>query len=279
MVTVFNGGTFTCTWLFDLLFGWYCSTTSFGPDLEAELIAPDGTTVLDLSTCSFDADTLCGVGEIWWFGSMLANGTGLRQETVLARPPLQLGWYTVRIFPFDPSDSSTFVMDITGPLATSGGSPSDNNPPVAQNDNAATDEDTPATVNVLDGDSDPDPGDTVTLQGCASASTLGAAVAVSGDGTQCVYDPAGVFNYLQVGESEIDTFTYTVTDGSLPDTGTVTVTVNGVNDAPNAADDPGNSTDEGVSVTIAVLGNDSDPGTSPRSRIPQTARRPRTARR
>ncbi|MBL0215212.1 MAG: tandem-95 repeat protein [Myxococcales bacterium] len=53
------------------------------------------------------------------------------------------------------------------------------------------------------------------------------------------------------------TFDYTVSDGALTDTGTVTVTVTAVNDAPNAIDDVA-STPEDVAISINVLVNDLD---------------------
>ncbi len=56
-----------------------------------------------------------------------------------------------------------------------------------------------------------------------------------------------------------DTFTYTISDGhGGTDTATVTVTIVPVNDAPDAVNDAV-STNEDTPITIAVLGNDSDP--------------------
>jgi VCBS repeat-containing protein len=137
-----------------------------------------------------------------------------------------------------------------------------NNPPSAEPDAAATDEDTPANVAVLAGspaDSDPD-GDPLTVVSCESDGTTQGAVALNGN--SCAYDPRGAFESLQVGGSATDTFTYTITDGELTDSATVTVMVNGVNDAPSAADDS-QTTDEGVPATVAVLANDSDPESDP----------------
>jgi serine protease AprX len=131
MITVFNGGTWTCNWLSTI-----CVRASAGADLEAELIDPGGA-VLDLSTCSADFDTPCGVGEVWSGQTMFYDGSGGRQETLIARPPLALGTYTVRLFPFngDASDAepeSSFIMDLSrGPLTTSGG-PGGPQPPVAK---------------------------------------------------------------------------------------------------------------------------------------------------
>jgi len=53
------------------------------------------------------------------------------------------------------------------------------------------------------------------------------------------------------------TFSYTISDGSLTDTATVTLTITAVNDAPVAVDDSA-TTAEDVPVMIAVLANDTD---------------------
>ena len=75
------------------------------------------------------------------------------------------------------------------------------------------------------------------------------------------YDPNGQFDYLDVGEVATDTFTYELSDLTLTDSATVSVTVTGLNDAPQAGDDFYN-TAEDVSLIVAasgVLSNDSDP--------------------
>ncbi len=121
-----------------------------------------------------------------------------------------------------------------------------NDPPLAQNDSASTDEDVAVTVSVLANDSDVD-GDALAIQ---SVTQPGHGV-VTSDGSLATYAPSRDWN-------GIDTFTYTVVDehGGTA-TGTVTVTVAPVNDAPVAQNDSA-STDEDVAVMIAVLGNDSD---------------------
>ncbi|MFC1388691.1 MAG: retention module-containing protein, partial [gamma proteobacterium symbiont of Clathrolucina costata] len=124
-----------------------------------------------------------------------------------------------------------------------------NDAPIATDDAAGTNEDTPVTVEVLPNDSDPD-GDTLTV----TAVTQGANGSVSIDPVtgNPVYTPNPDFNGT-------DTFTYTIDDGNGgTDTATVTVTVGAVNDAPVAVDDS-IGTDEDLPVTVNVLPNDSDP--------------------
>ncbi|WP_376690798.1 tandem-95 repeat protein [Wenzhouxiangella sp. EGI_FJ10409] len=145
----------------------------------------------------------------------------------------------------------------------------ENAAPTAADDIFTTDEDTVLTgENVLADngagpDSDPD-GDTLAVTGFDATSAEGAAVNIAANG-DLDYDPTGVaaLQALAVGESQDDTFTYTIEDpdGSA-DTATVTVTVDGVNDAPTASDDAF-ATDENTPITTtSVLANDTDPDTS-----------------
>jgi hypothetical protein len=120
-----------------------------------------------------------------------------------------------------------------------------NAPPVAADDTATTNEDTPATISVLANDSDVD-GDTLAVSavGVASHGTL------TTNGTTVTYWPAANFNGT-------DVFTYTVSDGALTGSATVTVTINAVNDAPDAVNDAA-TTNEDTPVAIHVLTNDTD---------------------
>ncbi len=140
-----------------------------------------------------------------------------------------------------------------------------NNDPLAGDDVAATDEDYSVNISVADliaNDKDYD-GDTLSFDSIDTSATQGT-VTVNADGTLS-YDPAGAFESLAVGETAVDTFTYTISDGNGGfATGTVSVTVNGVNDGPTAADDTGSVDETGelyVSAT-GVLENDSDPDAS-----------------
>ena len=136
----------------------------------------------------------------------------------------------------------------------------DNVAPVAADHYLTTDEDGPAApFNVLDGLNDPGTLDTHTAVPASFTTGKGGMVTISADGA-ATYDPNGQFEYLAVGESATDSFTYTVQDddgGS--DVGTVTFTITGVNDAPTATANS-YTTDEDISVSGNVITDDTGAG-------------------
>jgi len=107
-----------------------------------------------------------------------------------------------------------------------------NDPPVAVDDTATTDEDTPLTLAVLSNDSDPD-GQTLFL--IAVGTPLLGEVTIAGSTLR--YTPWPNLNGM-------DTFTYTISDGALFDTAWVTVTIQPLNDAPTADDIPAFTAEE-----------------------------------
>ena len=124
-------------------------------------------------------------------------------------------------------------------------------PPVAVDDTAETDEDTPVTIDVLDNVTDGD-GDPLTV---TVATSPNGDVVINDDGT-ITFTPSPDFN----GEAII---TYNITDGNGGvDVGEVTVTVNPVNDGPLAEDDTA-VVNTGSTVVVPVLTNDSDPEGDP----------------
>ncbi|MCV6575942.1 MAG: Ig-like domain-containing protein, partial [Cohaesibacter sp.] len=123
-----------------------------------------------------------------------------------------------------------------------------NDAPVAVDDTATTDENAKVIIDVLANDSDPD-GDALTIVNPMVDAAQGTAIVEDG---KIVFTPAADFS----GEASI---AYTVQDADgLTDSATVTVTVNPVNDAPDAVDDTA-TTDEDTKVVIDVLANDTDP--------------------
>ena len=135
--------------------------------------------------------------------------------------------------------------------------------PVALDDpDETTDEDTPVTLaGLLDNDSDLN-GDPLSILSVDGSGTTGS-VSLTADGT-VIYDPNGQFEGLAPGQTDTDSFTYTITDGNGGiATATVTMAIDGVNDAPVAQDDAF-SVDEDASIAGNLLddngnGMDSDP--------------------
>jgi len=100
--------------------------------------------------------------------------------------------------------------------------------PVANNDTATLDLDTGETtskINVLANDSDPD-GGTLQIDGFADSTPESGLVTQNADNT-FTYNANGFFAYLAAGETATDSFSYTLSDGELTDTATVTVTIQG----------------------------------------------------
>jgi uncharacterized repeat protein (TIGR01451 family) len=127
---------------------------------------------------------------------------------------------------YRPNNTATEDITIINPV---------NHLPVAKNDAAATDEDSPVTIGapgVLINDSDPDAGDNLTVTAVHTSGIIGAVTAWNADGS-FTYNPNGQFEYLRAGHSTTDSFAYTVSDGKGgTDTATVTITINGADDAP-----------------------------------------------
>ncbi|MBN2024807.1 MAG: tandem-95 repeat protein, partial [Pirellulales bacterium] len=141
-----------------------------------------------------------------------------------------------------------------------------NDAPEAGDDAYAIGEDDALPVdagrNLLANDTDPDAGDTLSATAETITSALGVSVTIHADGT-FVYDPGATFNYLADDQSVQDTFSYTLIDGhGGSDVATVTITITGANDAPEAGDDAYIITEDDslpVDAGRSLLANDTDP--------------------
>ncbi len=182
---------------------------------------------------------------------LLVGGIGAAWAAFLPTPDGDASdWAGISPLATDPSGDAPSQVDILaayGVAARAGAGAilvfrfdlTPNAPPLAEPDSFATDEDTVlSSVNVLADngsgvDSDPD-SDPLTVSAFDATSAEGAAVTVAANG-DLTYDPTGASSLqaLSAGDSIDDTFTYTIDDGNgASDTGTVTVTVSGVNDPP-----------------------------------------------
>ncbi len=154
------------------------------------------------------------------------------------------------------TDTATVTVTLTG----------ENDAPVATPNTYTDTENGTVTGNVITDDTgagtDSDTeGDPLSIAGGAQTltSTSGGAVSLGSDGS-FTYDPGTNFDSLVAGATATDSFVYTVTDGTLTDTATVTITVTGENDAPVATPNTYTDTENGT-VTGNVITDDTGAGT------------------
>jgi len=132
-----------------------------------------------------------------------------------------------------------------------------NNAPIAFNDTASTNEDVgtyTSSASVLANDFDWE-GDALSALAGTFNGAYGTLV-LNSNGTY-TYTPYGSTQSLAQGQVVQDVFTYTVTDGNSTDTGTLTVSITGVNDSPVANPDAASGHENEI-LTISVLANDTD---------------------
>ncbi|MFW1193267.1 tandem-95 repeat protein [Vibrio parahaemolyticus] len=216
-------------------------TVNFTVAPVADIVADKATVVEDTSTVIkvLGNDTFEGDGKV----VSLDTNNGPANGTVSVNPDGSVTYtpndnyqgtdsFTYIVTSGGVSESTTVSVDVT-PV---------NDAPVAKDDTAITDEDTPVTIDVLPNDNDID-GDKLSIQSASVPEVQGKVEIVDG---KLVFTPAENFN----GDAEI---TYTVTDGELTDAAKVTVTVNPVNDAPTIKVDAVESITEDAVSTDTVL--------------------------
>ncbi|WP_438817106.1 tandem-95 repeat protein, partial [Vibrio parahaemolyticus] len=216
-------------------------TVNFTVAPVADIVADKATVVEDTSTVIkvLGNDTFEGDGKV----VSLDTNNGPANGTVSVNPDGSVTYtpndnyqgtdsFTYIVTSGGVSESTTVSVDVT-PV---------NDAPVAKDDTAITDEDTPVTIDVLPNDNDID-GDKLSIQSASVPEAQGKVEIVDG---KLVFTPAENFN----GHAEI---IYTVTDGQLTDEAKVTVTVNPVNDAPTIKVDAVESiTEDAVSIDTVV---------------------------
>ncbi len=140
-----------------------------------------------------------------------------------------------------------------------------NQAPTAVDDTGQTDENVILNVLAVNGvlinDTDPNPGDTKAVSAVeGNAANVGvpfalistAIVQLEADGAYS-YNPNDAFNYLAVGSQTTDAFSYTMRDAEgLTSDATVTITINGVNNAPVAVDDS-NTTHGNIVINVNTV--------------------------
>ncbi|MCA9247886.1 MAG: cadherin-like domain-containing protein, partial [Planctomycetales bacterium] len=192
------------------------------------------------------------------FGSGQSDGTGLVATLISGQTPVMEdanGTADTDAVARRPDGGAAFDMSLyVAQMPTPGATNvfAVNADPVATDDTYTTDEDsaltggnviTDDTGNGADSDGDNDTLSVSAVNGNAGdvgnqiALASGALLTINPDGT-FEYDPNGQYEDLPVGLSTTETFNYTISDGNGgTDTATVSVTIQGVNDAPVASDD------------------------------------------
>lgn len=186
-----------------------------------------------------DVITITGVGAP-------ANGTAtLQPSSILYTPAANFNGVDTFSYTISDTGGLTSTATITVTVTPT------NDAPVAVDDSAATNEDTPVAVSVTTNDSDID-GDPLVVSN-VSAPANGA---VMFSGGVITYTPNLDYNGVEV-------LTYTLSDTvGLTDMAVLTITVAAVNDAPVALDNSA-TTPANTAVTVAALGNDSDADADP----------------
>lgn len=150
-------------------------------------------------------------------------------------------------FTFEVSDGKVDSAAATVSITVTPG----NDPPTANNDSAAVQEDAPIiTIDVLKNDTDPDNDQLLVVKASQGAN---GSVTINTDST-LTYAPNRNF-------SGKDSFTYTLSDSKGgTDTATVNVTVSAVNDAPSITSKPLKTARVWAPYTYNVIAKDPDPG-------------------
>lgn len=135
-----------------------------------------------------------------------------------------------------------------------------NDSPVATADsNLSTDENHSITIDVLNNDTDPE-NDALTITHIQDQEVIdnGPAVVIYGDDPNIIlgsaqlvngeiqFNPTGTLQLLDNGESQEITFEYTISDGELPDSASITINVDGIDDIPPTAVDDTTLTSGGL---------------------------------
>ncbi len=170
---------------------------------------------------------------------------GVRSEVMKAIIPNALLNNEITILNTDPSD--TFLCP--------------NLIPVANNDNGTTDEDTTLIISDIDGNDTDADGNVDVASIDLDPNTAGQQTTFTNSfGTWTVDTSSGDLTFVPANDyNGSATITYTIDDngGATSNEGTITVTVNPVNDAPVAGDDT-YTTDEDTILNDVVSSNDSD---------------------
>jgi hypothetical protein len=225
-----------------------------GPVFTVTMSEDSNPTPFDLTLLGSDVDgdgLTWSIGEIPEHGVATVNGGGSIKVVSYSPAVNYHGPDGFTVVVSDGHLTATAVVTVTvepvndGPVITGG--------PVFEVTMSEDGEPTPFDLTLQASDAD---GDALTWLVSGAPSHGVATAAGTGSSRVIGYTPTPGF-------TGNDAFTVAVTDGSLSDTATVTVTVTPVNHAPTAADDLAlalrNETTTGNPIALPVLANDTDP--------------------
>jgi VCBS repeat-containing protein len=218
-------------------------------DLLANDTDPDTSDVLSIDSVSSSSAAGAAV-SLDAAGNVFYDATASAALNSLAAGESRTDSFTYRVADGHGGfDTATVAVTVEGR----------NDAPQANPDVAGTDEDHALSIDVLANDTDPDTSDTHTVDGAVLTDGLGD---VSIVGNQVVYDPGTSYQFLAEGESATAGIAYTMSDNhGSSSSSNVSVTIDGVNDAPVANADA-RATDEERFISVNVLANDTDADTS-----------------
>ncbi len=201
----------------------------------------------------FDGDALTVTGGtfVGAYGTLTLNANGTYSYALnasaqaLAQGQAVTDSFNYTVSDNDGSDTGALVFHIAGV----------NDAPTANPNSATTDENAAILVDVLGNDTDVDTGAVLTVTGASAPAGQGTATVVS---NQVQFDPGSDFDDLAVGQSEVVTVAYAISDEhGATSSSSLTVTVTGTNDGPVANPDTA-TTAENATVLVDVLANDTD---------------------
>ena len=230
-----NDGTSTGIDVFTLAVG---ATVNSPPEFVSEPVVAateDIAYTYDITTADLDPGdplTITALATPLWL-TLADHGGG---TATLGGLPINndVGDHTVRLQVEDGA-GATAIQHFTVTVANT------NDPPLARNDLAHTNEDTPKSVAVLINDDDLD-GDPLSIAAIGLPDVGSAVISGSADSAVVVYTP------VNLTATYTATFPYTLTDGALTDVGVIRVHVEANDDPPTISNIPNRQTYAGVPV-------------------------------
>lgn len=198
---------------------------------------------------SINATGLRGIATIAEDGQSVIYSVGTAFQSLAA------GTTATERFTYTMMDGNGAVSRATVTVIVTGA----NDAPIAAADMATVTEDANnVTIAVLGNDLDPDAGDTKTIVS-VDGTGLAGTVRVATNGTGILYSAGAAFQSMTAGQTATEIFTYMMRDrAGVQSTATVTVTVTGVTDGPRAITDTAVAQEDGGSIVINVLANDTN---------------------